>query len=141
MGEVLAEITLTNGADLVRVGDGYLPEQEVRSVTVTAVVDTGAMTLVINENLRKQLGLSIVRSSPVTLAGGTRASCGIAEPVQICWKNRISLISPCVMPDEDDVLLGLIPLEEMDLIVDPVNRSLIGAHGDEVMGKVVGVRF
>jgi len=136
MGEVSAEITLKNGADLVRAGDGRIPEQNIRSVTVTALVDTGATTIVISENLRKKLGLAVVGSRTVTLAGGSKAFCGIGEPVQICWKDRTSLIRPWIMPDEDEVLLGVIPLEEMDLIVDPVNRSLAGAHGDEMMGRI-----
>jgi len=136
MGEVSAEITLKNVADLIMAGKGHIEEQNIRSVTVTALVDTGAMTIVISENLRQKLGLAVVGSRTVTLAGGSKSSCAIAEPVQISWKDRTSLIRPWVMPDEDDVLLGVIPLEEMDLIVDPVNRSLAGAHGDEMMGRI-----
>jgi clan AA aspartic protease len=136
MGEVSAEITLKNGADLILAGKGHISEQNIRSVTVTAVVDTGATTLVISENLRKKLGLATVGIRPVTLAGGSKASCDVTEPVQICWKNRTSSVRAWVMPDEDEVLLGVIPLEEMDLIVDPGNRSLVGAHGEEMMGRI-----
>jgi clan AA aspartic protease len=136
MGEVSAEIILKNGADLIRLNDGRISDNDVRSVTVTAVVDNGATTLVISENLRKKLGLAVVGVRTVTLAGGSKASCEVAEPVQICWKNRTSLIRPWVMPYEDEVLLGVIPLEEMDLIVDSVNQSLAGAHGDEMMGRI-----
>ena len=136
MGEVSAEITLKNGADLILAGNGHISEQNIRSVTVTALVDTGATTLVIGENMRKELGLAVVGSRTVTLAGGSKAFCNVVEPVQICWKNRTSLIRPWVMPDEEEVLLGVIPLEEMDLIVDPVNQKLAGAHGDEIMGRI-----
>jgi len=136
MGEVSAEIILKNGADIIRLNDGNISDNDVRSLTVTALVDTGATTLVISENLRKKLGLAVIGSRTVTLAGGTKASCDVAEPVQISWKNRTSLIRPWVVPDEDEVLLGVIPLEEMDLIVDPVNQSLAGAHGDEMMGRI-----
>ena len=136
MGEVSAEITLKNGADIIRLKDGNISDKDVRSLTVTALVDTGATTLVISENMRIKLGLDIVDSRTVTLAGGSKTSCNVAEPVQINWKNRTSLIRPWVMQDEDEVLLGVIPLEEMDLIVDPVNRLLTGAHGDEMMGRI-----
>jgi hypothetical protein len=34
------------------------------------------------------------------------------------------------------VLLGVYPLEEMDLMVDVVNQRLVGAHGDEWMRYV-----
>jgi len=40
------------------------------------------------------------------------------------------------MPDEDEVLLGVITFKEMDLIVDPVNQTLAGAHGEEMMGRI-----
>jgi clan AA aspartic protease len=136
MGEVSAEITLKNGADIILAQKGHISEQNIHSVTVTALVDTGATTLVISENLRKKLNLAVIGTRTVTLAGGTKASCDVAEPVQISWKNRTSLIRPWVVPEEEEVLLGVIPLEEMDLIVDPVNRLLIGAHGDEMMGRI-----
>ena len=49
MGMVHAEITLKNAADWVNAKTGLIEEQEVRSITVTAVVDTGAASLVINK--------------------------------------------------------------------------------------------
>ena len=136
MGDVLAEITLKNGGDLVRARDGHITERNIRAVTVTALVDTGARTLVINENIREKLGLAIVSSFNATLAGGTKASCDITEPVQIYWNGRTSSVQAWVLPDEEDILLGVIPLEEMDLIVDPSNRKLVGAHGDSMTGRI-----
>ena len=136
MGEVNVEITLRNSADIVRAGDGMITEQNIRSAAVTAVVDTGAMSLVIGDELRNRLGLAIVESRTVSLAGGSKAYCNVAEPVQICWKNRISVIRPWVLPDEKEVLLGVIPLEEMDVMVDPVNNTLVGIHGDEIIGRL-----
>jgi len=81
MGDVLAEITLKNGGDLVRARDGHITEQNIRSVTVSALVDTGAKTLVINENIRKKLGLTIVNEFTATFAGDTKTSCNVTEPV------------------------------------------------------------
>jgi len=138
MGEVYTEITIKNGGDLVRARDGHISEQSIRSVTVTALVDTGATTLVMGEKLRKQLGLAIVDTKTATLAGGSKSYCHITEPVQIYWKERSSSVQAWVLPSEEDILLGVIPLEEMDLIVDPKNRKLVGAHGDEVLGKIKG---
>jgi len=136
MGEVSVELTLKNGADMYMVSKGTISEQNVRSVTVTAIVDTGAITLVIGDELRRNLGLGIVGSRTVALAGGSTASCNIAEPVEVWWKNRMSLVRPWVLQDEKEVLLGVIPLEEMDLMVDPINRTLVGVHGDEIVGRL-----
>jgi clan AA aspartic protease len=136
MGDVLAEITLKNGGDLVRARDGHITEQNIRSVTVSALVDTGARTLVINEYIRKKLGLAIVDEFSATLAGGTKTSCNVTEPVQIYWNGRSSSVQAWVLPNEEDVLLGVIPLEEMDLMVDPANRKLVGVHGDTMTGRI-----
>ena len=138
MGEVYAEITLKNGGDLVRARDDNIAEKNIRALTVNALVDTGAITLVIGEKHRKELGLSIVKTKTATLAGGLKSYCNITEPVEIHWNDRSSSVQAWVLPDEEDVLLGLIPLEEMDLIVDPKNQKLIGAHGDELMAKIKG---
>jgi len=59
MGLVHAEITLRNVGDVTSVNRGYIKEPEIRQTTVTAMVDTGAATLVINEALRRQLGLAV----------------------------------------------------------------------------------
>jgi len=136
MGEVNVEITLKNSADLAMVRIGEMPEQNVRSVTVNAVVDTGAMTLVIGEDLRKELGLAVIETRTATLAGGSKVNCNLAEPVDIIWKNRTALIRPWVLPGEKNVLLGVIPLEEMDVMVDPVNNRLVGIHGDEAIAVI-----
>ena len=125
MGDVFAEITIRNGADIVRARDGHIPEQNIRSITATAVVDTGAMTLVMGEDLREKLGLFITETDSVTLAGGDKAPCGVTEPVEVCWEDRTTSIRALVMPGEEEVLLGVIPLEDMNLIVDPVNETLV----------------
>jgi len=125
MGDVFAEITIRNGADIVLARNGYIPEQNIRSITATAVVDTGAMTLVMGEDLREKLGLFITETDSVTLAGGDKAPCGVTEPVEVCWEDRTTSIRALVMPGEEEVLLGVIPLEDMNLIVDPVNETLV----------------
>ena len=132
MGTVFAEITLKNVADRVRVLDGHLNEQDIRSVTVTAIVDTGAMSLVITKDLCKEIGLTIVGEKTVLIANGQRVSCKVTEPVEINWKNRSSSLQAVVIPGAEKILLGVIPLEDMDLIVNPVTQELVGAHGDKV---------
>jgi len=135
MGTVFTEITLKNGSDLVLAQNGHIKDQNVRSLTVDALVDTGAMTLVINEDICSKLGLSIEGSRTAFLAGGAGISCKITEPVRIYWKNRDATCRAWVLPG-NDILLGAIPLEEMDLAVDPVNKELFGVHGDEIVGLI-----
>jgi clan AA aspartic protease len=136
MGTVYAEITLRNNGDIIKAREGSMLEKDIRSLTLTAMVDTGATTLIINEEIRKELGLSIVETRTANLAGDTSMECQITEPVQINWKNRQVSINAAVLPG-DKILLGVIPLEFMDLIVDPVRRELAGAHGDQVICLVM----
>jgi clan AA aspartic protease len=137
MGLVYAEITLENCGDIVRVQDGRITEDEIRTVTVEALVDTGCGSLVITEAVREKLGLSIEGLRRSTLADGSSAVCRLTEPVRVHWNNRDTVCRTLVVPDADMVLLGAIPLEDMDLIVDPLRQQLKGAHGDEVVAMLM----
>jgi clan AA aspartic protease len=136
MGTVYAEVTLKNAGDVNGVWRGYNTEEQIRQVRVRAMVDTGAGTLVIGEDIRQKLGLGIKGLRGVTLAGGERLIARLTEPVEIHWKNRFSACHALALPGEHDVLLGAIPLEDMDLIVSPKKQELVGAHGDEIITMV-----
>jgi hypothetical protein len=94
MGTVYAEIVLKNAGDRARAEKGFTPKEQIRQTTVKALVDTGAWTV------RK-----------------------VNEPVEIHWKNRETACPAIVFPGTDNVLLGAIPLEDMDLVVNPANRN------------------
>jgi len=100
------------------------------------VVDTGAMTLVINEKLRRQLGLGIVGTKEATLADNTKKTINVAETVEVHWKNRSMTCRPWVV-GSGNILLGAIPLENMDLMVDPGSQTLVGAHGEKEVGLLL----
>jgi clan AA aspartic protease len=136
MGLVYAEITLKNTADVLIAKTGIICEQEIRQVTLESLVDTGAWTLVINEALREKLGLDLVDTEPGTLADGTKAIYDVVGPVDVMWKNRKTTCTALVLPNAEDVLLGAIPLEAMDLTINPRSEELVGAHGDQIMHLV-----
>ena len=132
MGLVYEEITLKNVYDVEMCDHGLIKKSEVRQITVQALVDTGASTLVINEEIRKKLGLGIKGKRYATLANSKKDVCKITDGVEIIWKDRSTIVSPLVVSENGTVLLGAIPLEGMDLIVDPSKQTLIGAHGKEI---------
>jgi clan AA aspartic protease len=136
MGMVYAEITLKNAGDVADVQRGFIKDHEIRQVTVTAVVDTGAASLVINESIRQKLGLEVRGLRRATLANDTREICKKTEPVEIHWRNRDTACPALVVSGNGDVLLGAIPLEDMDLIVHPLKQELTGAHGDEIVSML-----
>ncbi|MDR0475137.1 MAG: aspartyl protease family protein [Treponema sp.] len=131
MGTFTEEIILENSEDRLFANRGYIKESEVRVVKVQAMPDTGAWTLVINEEVLQQLGLAIEGETTSTLADGASAQYKITAPVKIQWKNRSTKLPSVVIPGAQEVLLGALPLEAMDLIVDPVRKTLAGAHGDQ----------
>ena len=131
MGTVYAEITLKNVFDEGKAREGLIREDEVRSVTVNAVVDTGASTVIINEELRQKLGLAKTKDRHAKLADGRRVPFWWTDPADIYWKDRYHASPAVVIPEAEKVLLGAIPLEGMDLMVHPKTQELVGAHGDE----------
>jgi clan AA aspartic protease len=133
---VVAEITLKNAIDVGACRRGIVQETAIRQTTVQAVVDTGAVTLVINEQLRQQLGLGVVGAKQATLANNAKEKVQIAEAVEVHWKNRSMTCQPWVV-GSGRILLGAIPLEDMDLMVDPAGQELVGAHGDEEVGLLL----
>ena len=136
MGNVYAEITLKNVKDLMRVEDGIIGEPEIRLTTITALVDTGAWTLVISEAVREELGLEVRGERLASLANNATETVKMVDPVEVQWKDRTMTCQPVLIPRADEVLLGAIPLEDMDLIVDPGKQELIGRHGDKIIKRV-----
>jgi clan AA aspartic protease len=136
MGHVNTQITLKNIFDVKQAREGNLPENKIRKATVNVMVDTGATMLVINEQLFQQLGLDVIGERKTTLANNAKEMCKITEPVEINWENRSVVMSALVVEDAPDSLLGVLPLEGMDLIVDTVNQKLVGAHGNQPLYRV-----
>ena len=137
MGQVYADITIKNAGDIALVQYGYKQEHEIRVKTIPILVDTGAITLIINDNIRQELGLNLREAQSARLADNSSITVQIADPVEISWKNRSMTCQPWVIPQAEKPLLGLIPLENMDLMVDPINRELVGVHGDEQVGIIL----
>ena len=89
---------------------------------VEALADTGSVFLCIPEHVRLQLRLEVLEQREVKLADGSRATYPYVGPVMLRFKNRTGFVGALVLGDE--VLLGAIPLEDMDLVVNPRDRSV-----------------
>jgi len=130
MGNFAVTITLENIRDRSYAEIGYIKEDQIRIMEVEAMPDTGAWTLIINDETRRQLGLKTDDTVTSSMADGATAEYDLTEPVEIRWKNRRTKQQALVIPGAPDILLGALPLEGMDLCVDPVNQRLKGVHGD-----------
>jgi len=129
MGHVYANVTLLNSFDDLLAQEGDIPKENVRKMEVKAMVDSGAMTLTISEEIAKQLGVKVREKIEVTLADGSFRKCNYVGPVDIHFENRTASCRALVLPGLDEVLLGVIPLEEMDVIIDPTTQQL-AVHPD-----------
>jgi clan AA aspartic protease len=132
MGTVYADLTLRNLEDVTLAKLGHLKPEDVRTITVKAIVDTGAYSIMIDDETMKKLGLGVSGEQKVRIASGERLACPLTTPVEINWKDRQSVMRAITMPGLPQVLLGLLPLEEMDLMVHPSRQELVGAHGDAI---------
>ncbi len=112
MGLVYADITLSNPR---------LPE--LKSITVKALVDSGAVTMCIPQHVGLQLKLETSEMREVTLADGKKTAAPYVGPLYVTFDNRKSFCGAMMFGDE--VLLGAIPMEDMDVIVHPRDRKLI----------------
>jgi clan AA aspartic protease len=125
MGYVYAEIELTSEKDLLSYQDGNLPEDKIKRVTVRALVDSGAYNLVINEEIKDQLNLPVRGTQTIKLADETLLEGEIVGPVEVRFEDRTTSVRAYVLPGLEEILLGAIPLEGLDVIIDPLRGRLL----------------
>ncbi len=95
---------------------------KLKPVEVAAMADSGAVHLCIPEHIRIQLELNEIDKKEVTLADGSRKLVSYVGPIEIRFKNRVGFAGALVMGDQ--VLLGAIPMEDMDLVIIPKTRTV-----------------
>ena len=111
MGLVNARITLRNAKN-----------PKLKPVEVDALADSGVVHLCIPEHIRFQLRLEKQDQKKVTLADGSKRLVPYVGPLELRFKNRVGFAGALVMGDQ--VLLGTIPMEDMDLVIVPKERRL-----------------
>jgi clan AA aspartic protease len=96
-----------------------------QSINVTALVDTGATFMCVTQEMATQLGFDITEVSThvVTLADGRQIKVPRIAPIEILFDNRSYVTEALVLGNE--ALMGVLPLEAMDLMVDPLNQRLV----------------
>jgi clan AA aspartic protease len=109
---------LVNGKLLLK--NPRLPDLD--PVEVVAMADSGALHLCIPEHIQIQLRLEAIDSKEVTLADGSKRLVPYVGPIELRFKNRVGFAGALVMGDQ--VLIGAIPMEDMDLIIVPKTRTL-----------------
>jgi predicted aspartyl protease len=135
MGRVVTEASIENLKDLWDAERGLRPREEARRVDVdNALVDTGATLLSLPTRLIRQLGLNEQYRKRVTSSVGI-AEAGVYDAVRLTIRGRSCTMDVMEVPDDVPVLIGQLPLEHLDFVIDPRSRTLVGnpAHGGEHM--------
>lgn len=138
MGKVLVTAKIENLFDVENRERGVMPPEEVRFVEVhDALVDIGATGLLLPRRLILQLGLRPYRTRPSRTIGGN-VSLTMYSAVRLSIQGRDCLSDVAEIPDEFSVVVGQVPLELLDFVVDPNSQRLIGNpnHGGEHMIEV-----
>jgi len=133
MGKVTVAARIENLQDIHLADGSALPAEQIRAVDVTdALVDTGATLLSLPRWLVQQLGLKRTRTAR-TAAGIVQFS--IYDAVRLTVQDRDCIIEVAEIPDDCPVLIGQVPLEMLDFVVDTAGQKLIGNpdHGGKQM--------
>jgi clan AA aspartic protease len=125
MGLVYADIELISSDDLALHRRGYLKEEEVKRLTVNALVDSGAYMLAVNKTVKAQLGLPVLDKPMATLADESKIEVEIVGPVEVRFENRRATVDAVILPGNAEILLGSIPMEDMDVLIDPKQQKLV----------------
>lgn len=125
MGSVVVEVVLENAMDRERSVLGEIPEERIRSATVNVLTDSGAVMLMLPQELVEALGLREVGRAIVTYADERKDERPVAGIVTVRVGNRQTSVNCIVGPPNSEALLGQIPLEAMDLLVDCGRQQLM----------------
>ena len=136
MDRVTVEATIENLKDIMDAHEGHRPADQIRRVTVTnALVDTGASTLSLPTSFIQQLGL-MKTSTRRTMSSKGPGQTDVYAVVRLTIQGRDCDLDAMEVPDGVPVLIGQVPLELLDFVVDPINQRLIGNPdhgGDQVL--------
>lgn len=133
MGRVAVAVKLENLEDTWLSERGQLAAEEVRAVEVTdALVDTGCTGVGLPSRFIRELGLTPMYTRPIRTAAGTSETT-VYGTVRLTIQGRFCSTDVFEVPDDIPVLIGQVPLEQLDFVIDPKSQRLIGNpdHGGE----------
>ena len=125
MGLVYADIELISGDDLALLRRGVITEDQVKRMKVSMLVDSGAYMLVINDHIKEQLDLPVLDKKTARMADEREIMVDVVGPVEVRFENRATTVRAMVLPGNAEPLLGVIPMEDMDVVVDPREQRLV----------------
>lgn len=124
IGKITTTLTIVNRIDQASATRGYIPPEQVRSLTLNNVlVDTGATTLCLPADAIAQLGLELLREVDVMTANGI-GKARIFRDASVILMGREGTFECLELPGRGDALLGVVPLEALGIELDLKNQRL-----------------
>ncbi|MDB9528716.1 retroviral-like aspartic protease family protein [Oscillatoria sp. CS-180] len=125
MGVTYVEIELVRGDDLALERSGYLNADQINRISVLALVDSGASMLTIPRLLSQKLQLAKLDEVEAELADGSVMRADVVGPLEVRFQNRKTVVNAVVVDADTDTLLGAIPMQGMDVVIDPKREQLV----------------
>jgi predicted aspartyl protease len=136
MGRVAAEVEVANNVDRMMAELGMLDPDKVRRVKLTGIIDTGTTRMVLPASAVAQLGLVASETTTVKYADQRRVERPLVYNVWLTLHGRSGHFSAIVEPDRTDALIGAIPMEEMDFLVDCTNNAVVPRDPSTTISEV-----
>ncbi len=122
MGLVYADIELINAVDFENARRHIIGEDEVRSMKLNVLADSGAYMMAINETIQSHLDLPLVEKRKVQMAESRVVEYDVVGPIHVRFANRKATCNAFVLAGDSEPLLRAIPMEEMDVMIHPLRQ-------------------
>ncbi len=136
MGRFKVELRVSNNKDRIRAEDGSIKSNQVRSVKILGLVDSGATRLVLPESVVKKLGLVATKKVSVRYADRHTAERDAVAEVHVDLLGRDGNFTAIVEPKRRTALIGAIVLEDLDLLVDCTLQKLSPRNPKMVVSEI-----
>jgi predicted aspartyl protease len=124
VGQLYVPVTLRNAREYVLARHGHLAADQVHTYeSPHALVDTGALHVVLPPHVAEQLGLLLMGYTGAAMADGRLVQGEMSEPVTIELLRRQISINALIMGET--ILLGALVLEGLDRAVDCARGQLM----------------
>ena len=124
MDEIRAKVILQNDRDIFLYEEGKIKKNQIREVKIDALVDTGAVMILLPQDVVETLGLGKVEKAIVVLANEEKIEMDVMGSIALTIANR-RMTTDCLMgPPRCESLIGQLVLERLDLVIDPLKHTL-----------------
>jgi hypothetical protein len=142
VGRIAVTVELANNNDLEDARRGIIQADQVRRIGLNGVSDTGATRLVLPQTVVQQLGVPVIRQVRTKYANGNRAIRDLVDGVWLGYaipgsqQVRSGVFKAIVEPARTDALIGAIVLEDLDLVPDWDNSTLVPRDPDMYLAEI-----